>query len=135
KHPSRSKRRAGFPVESACLPFVSASPGAVHELVGFTLGFFLAFGLAAVVKLLTLGHREFTLCNSVPEINFQRDNGQAFLLGLNEQAVDFAAVQKQLTLPEWVMISQTARQIFGDVAVDEPSLAKLDLRVSVAERT
>src|ERR1017187_7536180 len=53
-----------------------------HGLAHFAFGLFVFFGLAAIPFLLALGQGEFTLGDSFLEINAQRDERQAPLVGL-----------------------------------------------------
>ena len=66
-----------------------SAPGAVHGFIGLALGFLLAFGFAAVVELFALGDRQFAFRNAVPEINLQRDDGEALLLRLDRSTGRF----------------------------------------------
>jgi|SRR5271156_2667827 len=95
--------------------------------VGFAFCFFLFFGFAAIVKLLSFRHGYLTFRNPVPEINFGRDDRHALLLGLNQEAIDLPAIQKELSFSKGLVIPAAAGQVFRDVTVDQPNLATANL--------
>ncbi len=82
---------------------------------------------------LPLRHGQFAFGDAVPEVNLGRDDGHALLLGLNEQAVQFAPVEQQLPFPKGIVVPEASGQILGNVAVYQPSLAKANLGVGLPE--
>jgi hypothetical protein len=95
----------------------------------------LFFGFAAVVEFFTTRDGEFTLGDAVPEINFGGDDGHALLGGLGLEFADLAAVEQQLAATERIVISETARKIFGYMAVHEPHLIAFGFGIGLADRT
>ena len=78
---------------------------------------------------------QLTFGDAVAEINFQRDNRHPLLLGLDEQAVDFAPVEQQLALPERVVISRSAGKVLRNVEIHEPRFPAPYFGVGVAKRS
>lgn len=115
------------------LVFAAARSG--DGLVRFPFRFLLFFRFAAIVKFLTFGHGYLAFGDAVPEINLGRDDGHALLLSLNDEPVNLSSVQEQLSFPQRVMIPGAARQIFGYVAIDQPSFASTNFGECFAKRT
>jgi hypothetical protein len=55
------------------------------------------------------------------------------LLGLYEQAVQFAPVEQELPFPKRVVVPESSRQILRDMAVYQPSLANANLGICLPE--
>ena len=106
---------------------------AIDRFAGFTFGFFLFFGLAAVVELFAFAHRELAFCHAVAEINLQRDDGHALLLNLHLKLFNLAPIEKEFAFPERVVVSGTARQVFRNMRVNQPSLGAANLGESVTK--
>ena len=114
---------------------VFAAARASDGLVGFAFGFFLLFALPAVVKLFTFGHGNFAFGDAIPEIDLGWDDGHAFLLGLDQKPINLSTVQQQFAFPQRFVISKAARQVFRDMAIDEPGFAAANLRERLAQST
>ena len=54
-------------------------------------------------------------------------------MGLDLKLVDFAPIQEQLAFPERVVVSRAARQVFRNMAVNQPSLAAANLGEGIAK--
>jgi hypothetical protein len=86
------------------------------------------------MKLLTFRYRYFAFGDAVPEINFGRNDGHAFLLGLDHEPLDLPAVQEQLSFPKRVVIPRPTGQVLGYVAIDQPSFPSANLGEGFAKR-
>src|SRR6202451_319146 len=107
---------------------VFAAARASDGLVGFAFGFFLLFALPAVVKLFTFGYGNFAFGDAIPEIDLGWDDGHAFLLGLDQKPINLSTVQQQFAFPQRFVISKAARQVFRDMAIDDPASPAANLR-------
>src|SRR5580698_5183593 len=105
---------------------VFAAARASDGLVGFAFGFFLLFALPAIVKLFTFGYGNFAFGDAIPEIDLGWDDGHTFLLGLDQKPINLSTFQQQF------VISKAARQVFRDMAIDEPGFAAANLREGLA---
>ena len=128
---------APFQVESIeeCYSVFATPARAGDGLVGFALGFFLFLAFAAVVEFFAFGHGHFAFGDAIPEINLGRDDGHAFLLGLDQQPVNLSPVQQQFALPQRFVIARPAGQVLRDVAIDQPGFAAANLGERFAKRT
>ena len=66
----------------------------VEGFRGFPLGFAVALLGTAVVHLAPFRQRNLAFGAPIAEIDFQRNDGQALLLAVGGQAVEFPAVQQ-----------------------------------------
>ena len=82
---------------------------------------------------LPLRHGQFTFGNAVPEVNLGRNDGHSFLLGLDQQAVNFAAVKQQFPFAKRIVVPEAAGLILRNMAVYQPSLALANFGIGLAE--
>jgi hypothetical protein len=116
------------------LPLVFAAARSGDGLIRFPFCFFLFFGFAAIVKFLTFCHGYFAFGDAIPEINLGWDDGHALLLGLDHEPINLPSIQKQLSFPKRVVIPGATGQVFGYVAIDQPSFAAANLGECFAKR-
>src|ERR1700678_278655 len=113
---------------------IFAAPRSGYGLVRFPFCFFLSLGIPAVVKFLPSRDGYFAFGDAVPEINLSRNDGHAFLLSLDHQAVNLSPVQQQLSFAERVVIAPPAREIFRYMAIYQPRFAAADLGEGLPKR-
>jgi hypothetical protein len=106
---------------------------AKHGLVSFPLRLFLPFGFAPIVEFLAFRYGDLTFRNTVPEVNLGRNDGHSFLLGLDQQAVNFAAVKEQFPFAKRIVIPEAAGLVLRNMAVYQPSLPLANLGIGLAE--
>lgn len=105
----------------------------MHRIFRFAFVFFFAFGRAAVPIFFPARECKLAFGHAVAKVNFQRNQGKAFLLNLNAQLVDFAAIEQQLARAERAMIPGPAGLIFGYVAIHEPEFPAPGFGVGIAQ--
>lgn len=109
------------------LPLFDCSFDFAAGLAGFD-------GVAAVVQFLALRQSQFDFGESaLGEIDPEGNEGQAFLLGLAEQLVDFLPVQEQFPHPDRIMVHDIAVAVGTDVTVVEEDFPVFHARVTVLE--
>src|ERR1700683_3889862 len=90
-------------------PFFDLSPSRAEDrFAGFSFSFFLSFGFAAIVKLLSFGHRQFAFCYAVAKVNLRRHHGHTLLLSLNQKPLNLAPLDQQLSFSKRVVIAKTS---------------------------
>ena len=102
-----------------------------YHCAGFAVGFALFFGLALVVKLLSLGDGEFDLDASILQIHLRGNKRQALFLNLAGELVDLSPMQQQFSRPCGLVVVAIAVTVRADVNVHQPCLLFANLRVAV----
>src|SRR5688572_27366079 len=104
-----------------------------HRLLDLALGFRLLRRFPFVEELLAAGDGDLHLGPSLLEVHPERNQCEAALGSLAGELLDLAAMQKQLPGPLGLVVELVPPRVLGDVAVDEPDLAPLDLGIGVFE--
>src|ERR1044072_8560647 len=117
-------------------PIESQASTLPHSSLEFALDLapHVAFGdlLTAVATLLAAGQGQLHLRARVLEVDPGRDQGQAPLRGLADQALDLRPVQEQLARPLRLVVLAAGRLIRGGGELAQPDLAVVDDRVGVS---
>jgi hypothetical protein len=108
-----------MPIHFTCT-LNSATAKFTHGLADFALGLLVLFALAAVPFLFALGESDFTLRNTLPEVDLERYERQPFVVRLSDEFFNLRFVQQELARPQWRMVKWAARQVFPDMAVQQP---------------
>ncbi len=85
------------------------------------------------MKLFALAEGQLAFGAIAAEINLQRDQGEAALLGSACQFIKLAAVEEKLARAHGIVIPNAAGAVFGNVGVHEPEFAGARLGVGLAE--
>ena len=115
---------------------------AFNRSLDFAAGFAGLDGFAAVVEFLALGKPELYLgMTALGEVDAERHEGEALLLRLAHQLVDFFLVQEQFSGSGWIMIHDVAMAVGTDMTIVEKDfavagcgVAVLQIRPPVAQR-
>src|SRR5882724_2243017 len=97
----------------------------------FTIGFALFFGLALVVKLLSLGDGKLDLDASILQIHFSRNKRETLLLNFAGELVDFRPMQQQLSRARWLVVLSIAVTVRAYVHIHQPGFLLAYLRIAV----
>ena len=79
------------------------------------------------MKLLSAADPQRQFYTSVPEIQFQRNQGKSLPHDQAVQLADFAAVQEKLFCPEWIPVINVALFVGADMQPLDPDFAFPDL--------
>lgn len=105
-----------------------------HRLTNlFTIGRALEF-LPLVIKVATLRQADANLDAASQEVNVERNQREALLLGTFSELVKFAFVNQQLARTLRLMIHQIGLRVFVNVGADQPQLPVANARVSFFDR-
>ena len=85
------------------------------------------------VNVLPFGQRNLALDKIIFQVDTRGDEREAPFLRAPRELVDFAAMQKQASVPQRIMVKPAARSIRADVAINQPHLVILDHRVTVLQ--
>lgn len=85
------------------------------------------------MKLFALAEGQLAFGAIAAEINFQRDQSEAALLGSACEFIKLAAVKQELAGAHGIVIPDAAGTVFGNVGVHEPEFAGARFRVGFAE--
>src|SRR5580765_1776810 len=109
----------GWIANVICMVLLSP-PVVIHGFFSLPARFLVALVLAAVPRLLALRQSDFDFCESVAEVDAQRNNGQALGLRAPRELVNFILVQKQFARTKRLVVPRTAGHVLGNVRVNEP---------------
>jgi hypothetical protein len=104
-----------------------------HRPLDFALGHFPLERFAFVVELFTAREAQLDLGAAVLEIELERYQGKAALLGLAREPFDLALMQQQLSGAGRLVIELIRPGVGADVGVDQERLAFLHARVAVGQ--
>src|SRR3954447_9274162 len=110
---------------------VLAAAAPRQRALHLALGLLLGQRLPLVVAALAAGQRNLDLGPAVLEVERDRHQGDAALLGLADETQDLGAVQQQLALAARLVVGPGPLGVLRDVHASEPQLAVADVRVAV----
>ena len=90
--------------------------------------------LPLVVKLFSPPHGKLKFGIPSREVNFERNQGKPFLIGLYRDLPDLLAIQKQSSWPDWINVKAVCCFVWAYVKVVQPHFSGRDSGESVLER-
>lgn len=87
-----------------------------------------------VVKLSPAAQTNQHLCPAAIEINFKRNQSEAFFFGLFGELLDFAPMHEELARSLGNVVQAVGLHVFRNVAPKQPNFIIFHLRISVLER-
>jgi len=100
---------------------------------GFVVAFAFAFGGALVPLLLAFGEGQFAFDAAVLEVELDRDQGVALLLGGDLQFGDLVLVEEEFASAKRVVVHRVAVGEGADVGVEEEGFAVFEEAIGVFE--
>jgi len=100
-----------------------------HGAVGLTIRLLALEGFTFVVEFLATADADLELGEAPLKIDLGRHQGQPFFINLLDQFVDFRAMQKQLALPQRVVVFAIALFVRADVHIVNEHLAVADATI------
>ena len=105
----------------------------VYGLLGFTFDGAPPRGLTMVVNLFPLGQGDLALDQVFLQINSGRNQREPFFLNPARQFIELLAVKQKTPIAKRIVIGVAPRRIRADMTIDQPSLALLDVHITVFE--
>src|SRR5262249_1775726 len=90
-------------------------------------------GFAFIVQFFALGDGDLALDLSALQVNFCRDQREAFFLADGSEFIDFASMEQEFAIMHRGVVLPVSVGIMADVGVEEPCLAVQDIGISILQ--
>lgn len=105
-----------------------------QRALDISLGLSFCFGGPFVIKLLTSSHPDIDFGQSLFEMQAEWNERQSLLLNGNAKAIQFLAMNQELTGAVRIVIGAIAVRVWRNMRADEPKLAIVDASVCFGDR-